>query len=98
MSAPAAESGAAMLARMYDLVAGMGPRPIASMLHVGSKHVLELLKQAAGWRPTHGPQVLNTLFGVRIVVGSLNTALPLDEMGWRLLDTQGEIISEGILQ
>lgn len=92
-----AKSVQAMIDRMRDIVSGHGPRPIPGMLHVGSERALEIIASAAGWRSTHAHAPLDALYGVRIVVGSLNTALPLDEMGWRLLDSQGEIISEGVI-
>lgn len=92
-----AKSVQAMIDKIHHLVPGHGPLPIPGVLHVGSERALEIIGASAGWRLTHTHAPLDTLYGVRIVIGLLNTALPLDEMGWRLFDTQGEIVSEGMI-
>lgn len=89
-----------MMDQMRDIVSGDGPRPIPAALHVGSvafELMTTVFERTAAPYPAYAPRSLQSIYGVRIVVGSLNTALPLDDRGWRLLDADGGVICEGIL-
>jgi hypothetical protein len=84
-----------MMETMRDIVAGDGSRPIPARLHVGPV-AFELIKALAPYPAPVG--LASHLYGVPIVVGSLNTALPLDERGWRLVDAEGNVITEGVFE
>ena len=71
-------------------------RPIPARLHVGEL-AWSRMKARAEPSDTSLVPVLSQMYGVPVVVGSLNTALPLDPSGWRLLDRDGNVISEGVL-
>lgn len=87
----------ALFDRMRDLVIGDGPRPIPAAVHMGEV-AYEVLKARVVSAVAPPRNYLGALYGVPIVVGSLNSALPLDPRGWRILDRTGEIITEGILE
>jgi hypothetical protein len=78
-------------------------QPIAMQLHIGER-AYELLRTmtAVEDRPADFavPRVrtVDHLLGVPVVVGSVQAPLPLDPMGWRLIDSNdGRIIDQGVL-
>jgi hypothetical protein len=73
--------------------------PIAAQLHVGELAWARIKASSDFRTPDESPPtLLAKMYGVPIVVGAGRSALPLDPYGWRLLDRDDNVISEGVLE
>lgn len=74
-------------------------RKIAARVHLG-RAAYDRAYDAAGHPADERrePHPHDQMFGLPIVIGSLNNSPPLDDLGWRVVDEHGAILASGVLE